>query len=129
MASIEDLNGFDKAAILYGILGEPLALTLFSNITEAETLKLRVRSQELQHTPLFIKKQILEEYYFNMMTKQYHDKESPNKLFEFLEKLNDEQLYYLLANESPRVIALAIEQLDEKAKMKLLNKLPSDKKK
>ena len=126
MASIDDLSGFDKAAVLYGILGEPLALTLFSNITEAETLKLRVRAQELQHTPLFIKKQILEEYYFNMMTKQYHDKDSPNKLFEFLENLNDEQLYYLLANEAPKVIALAIEQLDDNKKMTLLNKLPND---
>jgi len=128
MASIEDINGFDKAAILYGILGEPLALTLFSNITEAETLKLRVRSQELQHTPLIIKKQILEEYYLNMMTKKYHDQESPKKLFEFLERLNNEQLYYLLSNEAPRVIALALEQLSDSVKMDFINKLPNDKK-
>ena len=40
MALIDNLNGFDKAAILYNVLGENLALTLFPDITESENLKL-----------------------------------------------------------------------------------------
>ncbi len=128
MALIDNLNGFDKAAILYNVLGENLALTLFPDITESENLKLRIRSRELKNVPAALKKEVLEEYYFKLNSTKYYNKKSPDKLFEFIFSLNDEQLFYLLGKEESRVVALAIEQLDEKKQMNFLDKLPPQKK-
>ena len=128
MALIDNLNGFDKAAILYNVLGENLALTLFPDITESENLKLRIRSRELKNVPTALKKEVLEEYYFKLNSTKYYNKQSPDKLFEFIFQLNDEQLFYLLGKEESRVVALAIEQLDDKKQMNFLSKLPDQKK-
>ena len=90
MTSLENYSGFDKAAILLQILGEQLAMPLFNSITESDMLKLRVRSIELQHTPTAIKKLIMEEYYFKMMSQKYHNLGNrENKLFKFFERKFD----------------------------------------
>ena len=83
--NIDNLSGLDKAAILFQVLGESLALSMFQNISEAEMLRIRVRSRELSNIPTSVKHIILEEYYFKMMSTQYHnlDKDD-NKLFSFL---------------------------------------------
>ena len=111
-STIEDLNGFDKAAILYQVLGDSLSLTLFNNLSETEKLKLKVRSTELSQTSFGIKKAVLEEYYFKLMSNKYRDHEETDSPFDFLLSLDEEQLFYLLSTEQPRIIALAVEQLD-----------------
>ena len=80
---LESLPGLDRAAILFQVLGETLALTMFTGISEANLLKIRVRSQELKHIPIEIKRNILEEYYFKMMTQKYRQVGPSNKLFAF----------------------------------------------
>ena len=112
MVNLDNYSGFDKAAILLQILGEQLALPLFNSISESDMLKLRVRSRELQNTPTAIKKLIMEEYYFKMMSNQYRNKPEPDDVFKFIRDLNDEQLFYLLSKEEVKIIALAIEQLN-----------------
>ena len=121
--NIDSLSGLDKAAILFQVLGESLALSMFQNISEADMLRIRVRSRELNNIPISVKHIILEEYYFKMMSTQYHnlDKDD-NKLFSFLNDLNDEQIFYLINTESPKVIALALDQLEEKRKSALLDR-------
>ena len=44
-------------------------------------------------------------------------------LFEFLTKLNNEQFFYLLANESSRVVALAVDQVNDSKKQDFFNRL------
>ena len=123
MSDINNLNGLDKAAILFQIFGESLALTMFQEIPESELLKIRVRSRELKNVPMELRHSILEEYYFKMMSQKYHNLgTAENKLFNFLVALNDEQIFYLINTEPPKVIALALDQLDEKRKMKLLDR-------
>ena len=39
MSNINNLPGLDKAAILFKVLGEALALSMFKNISEANLLK------------------------------------------------------------------------------------------
>jgi flagellar motor switch protein FliG len=74
-----------------------------------------------------MKQNILEEYYFKMMSQKYHNLSNrENKLFNFLISLNDEQVFYLINTEPPKVIALAVDQLEEKRKMNILNRLPND---
>ena len=124
---IDSLTGLDKAAILFKVLGESLALSMFQNISEADMLKIRVRSREISNIPTTVKHVILEEYYFKMMSTQYHnlDKDD-NKLFSFLNDLNDEQIFYLINTEPPKVIALTLDQLDQARKMKLMNRFDAD---
>ena len=81
----------------------------------------------LKNVSIDVKQNILEEYYFKMMSQKYHNLSSrENKLFNFLIELNDEQIFYLVNTEPPKVIALAIDQLDEKRKMNILNRLSNE---
>mgnify|MGYP001180046830 FL=1 len=121
---IDNLNGLDKAAILFQVLGESLALSMFQGISEADTLRIRVRTRELRNIPLALKESVLEEYYFKMMSTKYHNfDKNENKLFSFLIELNDEQVFYLINTEPPKVIALTLDQLEQKRKMKIMNRL------
>ena len=122
---ITSLSGLDKAGLLFQILGESLALTLFNNLSESDLLKVRIRSKELKHISISLKKEILEEFYFKLLSNQnkHAVSEPSDSLFDFLSKLNDEQLYYLLINESSRVIALSIDQVSDNKKQTFFNRL------
>ena len=88
MSDINNLPGLDKASILFQVLGEALALSMFKNISEADILKIRIRVRELQNVPIDIKKTVVEEYYFTMMSKQNtKSKETKDQLFSFLHDL------------------------------------------
>ena len=119
---INNLSGLDKAGLLFQILGESLALTLFNDLTESDLLKVRIRSKELKNVSVSLKKEILEEFYFKLLSNQNKSMESQSSqdLFDFLNKLNSEQLYYLLVNESSRVIALGIDQVSDDKKQSFL---------
>jgi len=120
---VDNLTGLDKSAILFKVLGESLALSMFQSISEADLLRIRVRSRELKNVPLLLKQSVLEEYYFKMMSTQYHNLESDNnRLFSFLSDLNDEQVYYLINTEPPKVIALALDQLEQGRKIKIMDR-------
>ena len=124
---IDNINGLDKAAILFQILGESLALSMFQGISEADTLRIRVRSRELRNIPLALKESVLEEYYFKMMSTKYHNfDKNENKLFSFLIELNNEQVFYLINTEPPKVIALTLDQLEQKRKMKIMQRFSPD---
>jgi len=120
---LDNFSGFDKAAILLHILGDSLAMTLFKTISESDMLKLRIHSRELQNIPTALKKAVIEEYNFKMMSEKYRDKEETDDLFGFLRGLNEEQLYCLLAKEEIRMTALALDQLSHEARMAILNKM------
>ena len=122
---INNLSGLDKAGLLFQILGESLALTLFNDLTESDLLKVRIRSKELKHIPISLKKEILEEFYFKLLSNQnkHTISEASDNLFDFLNQLNSEQLYYLLINESSRVIALGIDQVSDSNKQKFFDRL------
>ena len=123
---INNIAGLDKAAILFQVLGEALALSMFQNISESDIMRIRIRSRELQNIPVEIKKTIVEEYYFKVMSSQYQKQNSTeDKLFSFLHDLNDEQVFYLINTEPPKVIALALDQLNQKRQMNLLNRFNS----
>lgn len=119
---IDALPGLDKSAILFQVLGESLALTMFQGISESDLLRIRVRSKELKNIPFNVKQAILEEFYFKLMTLKYRTVSKDKKLFAFLDDLNDEQIYYLISTESSKVIALTLDQLVEARKIKILNR-------
>jgi flagellar motor switch protein FliG len=114
--TIDTLPGLDKSAILFQILGESLALTMFQTLSESNILKIRVRSKELKNIPSDLRQAILEEFYFKMMTQKYRESSKSKRLFSFLDELNDEQVYYLINTESSKVIALALQKTDQELK-------------
>jgi flagellar motor switch protein FliG len=119
---VNTLSGLDKSAILFQVLGESLALTMFQSISESDILKIRVRSKELKNIPFDIKQAVLEEFYFKMMTQKYRQVSKSKKLFSFLDDLNDEQIFYLINTESSKVIALTLDQLSQEKKFQILNR-------
>ena len=125
MNNINNLSGLDKAGLLFQMLGESLALTLFNDMSESDLLKIRIRSKELKNISVALKKEVLEEFYFKLLSNQnkHPEADSSEALFEFLNKLNNEQFFYLLANESSRVIALAVDQVSDTKKQDFFSRL------
>ena len=129
MKTLDELTGYDKAAIIFDILGDSLSINMFKDIPEAEFYKLRDHAKNLRNdVPTSVKKEVLEDYYFKMLSNEkYKDQPGSEKMFEFLEGLDDEQLFALLSPEKPRVIALALEQVDNEKRMTFLSKVDSEK--
>ena len=129
MKTKDELTGYDKVAILFDILGNSLSLNMFKDIPEAEFYKIWDHAKTLKNTvPTAVKKEVLEDYYFKMLSKdKYKDQTSSEKMFEFLEALDDEQLFALLSPEKSRVIALALEQIDNEKRMTFLAKIDFEK--
>ena len=129
MKTLDELNGYDKAAIIFDILGDSLSINMFKDIPEAEFYKLRDHAKSLKNTvSTSVKKEVLEDYYFKMLSSEkYKDQPSSENMFNFLVKLDDEQLFALLSPEQPRVIALALEQVDNEKRMTFLSKVDPEK--
>jgi len=129
MKTIDELTGYDKVAIIFDILGDSLSINMFRDIPEAEFYKIRDHAKILRNdVPTAVKKEVLEDYYFKMLSNEkYKDQTSSEKMFEFLEALDDEQLYVLLSPEKPRIIALALEQIDNEKRMTFLSKVDNEK--
>jgi len=127
MTNYENLSGLDKAAIIFQVYGESLALSFFTDLPESSIIKIRVRSKELKGVPSELKKSVLEEFYFKMMTEKYQkNKPESVRLFDFLDNLNEEQIYYLLKTEKETVMALAIDQVSTSKRSAFLNELNPD---
>ena len=125
MEAFETLQGIDKAAVLFNVLGETLAITLFKQLEEKDIIKIRVRAREIGVVDPTVRKTVLEEYYFKIISEKYENESSSDstELFDFVLSLSDEQIFYLLGKEKPRIIALVMEQLPEEKKIPFLNKL------
>ena len=131
MTDFNSLPGIDKAAILFSVLGEPLALTLFKELKEEQIIKIRLRSKELGIIDPQLRKEVLEEYYFKIVSDKYENQKGTEskEMFDFLKLLSDEQIFYLLSKEKPKIAALAMEQLDDNQKGVFLNRLDTETKK
>ena len=62
-----------------------------------------------------------------MMSTNYHNFDKyEKKLFSILIELNNEQVFYLINTEPPKVIALTLDQLEQKRKMKIMERFSPD---
>ena len=128
MKTIEELTGYDKAAIIYDILGDSVAINMFKDIPEAELYELRKHASKIKReVSIRVKKDVLDDYYFKMLSAEKDKQVSLNEnMFDFLNDLNDEQLFALLSKEKPNVIALGLDQIDQSTRMPILSKLNQD---
>ncbi|MCH7574077.1 MAG: hypothetical protein IIA59_03040 [Candidatus Marinimicrobia bacterium] len=124
---VTDISGLDKAAILFQVLGDGLAITLFKELNEANLRRVRTRAKELSDAPFKIKKAVLEEFYFGFLAEKFKSSEDDGrKPFSFLIKLSDEQIAYLLLGEPPKIAAIVMAQLEPERQMNLYDRLDSE---
>lgn len=124
---VTEISGLDKGAILFQVLGNGLAITLFKEISETDLRRVRTRAKELTGVPFKIKKAVLEEFYFGFLAEKFKDSDdSGRKPFSFLDKLSDEQIAYLLLGEPPRIAAIVMAQLKPDRQMKIYERLEAD---
>ena len=124
---IAEISGLDKGAILFQVLGDGLAITLFKEMGETDLRRVRTRAKEMKGVPFKLKKAILEEFYFGFLAEKFKDTdESGRKPFSFLEKISDEQIAYLLLGEPPRIAAIVMAQLVPERQMKIYERLDAD---
>ena len=124
---VTDISGLDKAAILFQVLGDGLAITLFKEMNEANLRRVRTRAKELSDAPFKIKKAVLEEFYFGFLAEKFKSSEDDGrKPFSFLIKLSDEQIAYLLLGEPPKIAAIVMAQLEPERQMNLYDRLDSE---
>jgi len=98
---------------------------MFRDIPESEFYELRKHAKELGRiVSTGVKKQVLDDYYFKMLAAdKFKEEPLSNNMFEFLEKLNDDQIFTLLSREKSQIIALALEQVDNDKRMAFLSKI------
>jgi len=128
MNTLEELSGYDKAAIIYDILGDSVAVNMFKDLPEVELYELRKHARKIRgDVSNSIKKEVLDDYYFKMLSAEKFQSIPLNKnMFDFLNNLDDEQLFALLSKEKPQIIALALDQVENKRRMPLLKKLTQE---
>ncbi len=118
------LSGLDKSAILFQVLGDGLAVTVFKELSDTDLRKIRVRARELTSVPFKVKKTVLEEFYFGFMTEKMKEtKGDLRKPFAFLERLSDEQVAYLILAEPPAIVGIVLAQLEPERQMKIYERL------
>ena len=130
ITDINRLSGLQKAAILFSVLGEGLALTLVKDLSKTEIRKVRASMRDLDNVSFAVKKRVMEEFYFSFVSEKFHEEETdePKKPFSFLEELNDEQLIALIKPESDSVAAIASAQIGGERRNKILNNLSPESK-
>jgi flagellar motor switch protein FliG len=121
------LSGLDKSAILFQVLGDGLAVTIFKELSDTDLRMVRVRARELEDIPFKVRKSVLEEFYFAFLTEKFKESAGDSrKPFAFLEKLSEEQVAYLLLAESPSIVGLVLAQLDSERQMNVYDRLDPD---
>ena len=120
-----NLKGLDKAAVLLNVFGEPLFLSFFSGIPKEDLMQVRVRSNELSgKIPTVVRKQIIDEFSFLLLQDRYRkSKPDSDRLFQFLEDLSSEEIFYLLSSEPAPKAALAIDQVDDEKRSDFIDRL------
>jgi len=124
MVDFKELNGLDKAAILFKTLGTKLALQLFKGMDQSKVNKIRHHMKSISTIPFRVKKEVMEEFYFSYISDKLKPADQETKKpFDFLQKLTDEQVIYLIAEERPRIAGLTIAQLDIERQVSVLQGL------
>ncbi|MFQ6677752.1 MAG: FliG C-terminal domain-containing protein [Fidelibacterota bacterium] len=118
------LSGLQKAAVLFSVLGEGLALSLVKDLSKTEIRKVRAAMRDLDNVSFLIKKRVMEEFYFSFVSEKFYDENSdePKKPFSFLDDITDEQLFALIKPESASVAAIVLAQIPGERRMKIVER-------
>jgi flagellar motor switch protein FliG len=110
-------------ASIYKVLGRSLFRSIFPNVDQMQLQSVmaqladRPPEEEQQFRDLQDFHQILQQKIQNIESVHAHP-------FDFLNKLNDSQVLYLMQHEDPRIQALVVSQLDSQQAARILNRVP-----
>ncbi len=113
-------------ASIYKIMGRSLFRSLFPNVQQESLQAImayladQAPDEEQQH-------QDLQDFYQLLQQKLQHAEPKASHPFEFLQKLNDGQVLYLIQHEDARIQALVISQLGAEQGARVLNRIPAAK--
>ena len=122
----ELVNQEDKIpmiASIYKTLGRSLFRSIFPNV---EQMQLQSIMAQLADQPPEEEQQYrdLQDFYQILQQKIQNNDPAHAHPFEFLNKLNDSQVLYLIQHEDPRIQALVISQLESQQAARVLNRVP-----
>jgi flagellar motor switch protein FliG len=109
---------------IYKVLGRSLFRSIFPNVEQIELQSIMAQladqppEEDQQFRDLQDFHQILQQKIQNTESSHVHP-------FEFLNKLNDSQVLYLIQHEDPRIQALVVSQLDPQQAARVLNRVPN----
>lgn len=113
-------------ATVYKVLGRSLFRSIFPNVGQ----------QHLQSIMAFLadtppdedkQNQDLQDFHQLLQQKVYNAAPKNDQPFEFINKLNDSQILFLIQHEDLRIQALVISQLEPEQAAKVINRIPSQK--
>ena len=110
-------------ASIYKVLGRSLFRSVFPNV---EQMQLQSVMAQLADQPPDEDQQFRDLQDFHQILHQKIQNNEPAHAhpFEFLNKLNDSQVLYLIQHEDPRIQALVISQLESQQGARVLNRVP-----
>lgn len=110
-------------ASIYKVLGRSLFRSIFPNV---EQMQLQSIMAQLADQPPEEDQQFRDLQDFHQILQQKIQNNDPAHAhpFEFLNKLNDSQVLYLIQHEDPRIQALVISQLESNQGARVLNRVP-----
>lgn len=110
-------------ASIYKTLGRSLFRSIFPNV---EQMQLQSIMAQLADQPPEEEQQYrdLQDFYQILQQKIQNNDPAHAHPFEFLNKLNDSQVLYLIQHEDPRIQALVISQLESQQAARVLNRVP-----
>jgi flagellar motor switch protein FliG len=108
---------------IYKVLGRSLFRSIFPNV---EQIQLQSIMAQLADQPPEEDRQFrdLQDFHQILQQKIQNTESSHVHPFEFLNKLNDSQVLYLVQHEDPRIQALVVSQLDSQQAARVLNRVP-----
>jgi len=128
MSDTQKLSNLDRAAIIYKMLGDNLSVSLFRHLSQAQLNKLRRHAETLAKVPFDLKRKVLEEYYFQLMSEKIRAVSDGDQkvLFDFLKPMSSDQIKYLLEPESELVKALVLSQLSIEVQVDVIKNMEED---
>jgi len=113
-------------ASLYKVLGRSLFRSIFPNVGQ---LQLQTIMGHLADQPPDEEQQHRDTQDFYQLLQQHIQNVEPSKAlpFEFLQRLNDSQVLFLVQHEDVRIQALVVSQLDSEQAARVLNRIPTKK--
>jgi flagellar motor switch protein FliG len=113
-------------ASIYKTLGRSLFRSIFPSI---EQMQLQSIMAQLADQPPDEEQQFRDLQDFHQILQQKIQNNGPAHAhpFEFLNKLNDSQVLYLMQHEDPRIQALVVSQLESEQAARVLNRVPEKK--
>jgi flagellar motor switch protein FliG len=121
---MSDKEGMEGAIALYGSLGHALFRSLFTSVKFDDVARIREEAQNQTLEPEQIHRHLYSFYQRIAFAKPSDESGHSASPFNFLTRLNDQQIMYLVHSEETRVKALVLSQLPSNRSASIMSRYP-----